>query len=235
MPKFSTTGLFSGGESGAALGASFGGPMGALAGGALGGLTGGLFGNQGRKSPGVKQVPTMNQDQLAGLSQLMQLFQQQGSSNVPRGFDALAEYLDPQSGVYDALQAPAMQQWNERLMPGIAERFGGGYGAESGALSSSGFGQALGGGMSELLTNLAGMRAQMQQQSASSLIDKYRELGATGLGASPFDYIKTKGKPSSVMSGLSGLSDRIGDEGRNQGYSMGKQGIKQLLSKLGLG
>ena len=81
-----------------------------------------------------------------------------------------------------------MQQFNEQVLPQIAERFGG-----MGALSSSGFGQALGGAASGLQSQLAQLFSQMQQQAVGQEYGQFNNLSQQGLNYQPFAYQNEKG------------------------------------------
>jgi hypothetical protein len=100
-----------------------------------------------------------------------------------------------QGQAFDQFSQPYMQQFQEQILPQIAERFAG-----MGALSSSGFGQALGGAASGLQGQLAQLFSQLQQQAAGQQYDQYNNLGQqygnlaqTGLGYQPFAYNKQEG------------------------------------------
>jgi hypothetical protein len=105
-------------------------------------------------------------------------------------------------GAYDKFSAPYLQQFQEHMLPQIAERFAG-----QGALSSSAFGQALGGASSGLQSNLAQLFSQLQQQSASQQYGQFNQMSQTGLGYSPFQYHETGGSQGALIPILTGLAN----------------------------
>lgn len=123
-----------------------------------------------------------------------QLFGQlQGLSGQGGGFNQatnlLQDYLNPQSDVYKNFEAPYRQEFEQQTLPGIANRYAG-LNAMGGGLSSSGFGQALGAAGSQLQTNLAGMKSQLQRQSINDILGQYNQMSNLGLNAQPFGYQK---------------------------------------------
>lgn len=89
-----------------------------------------------------------------------------------QAFGNLQQLLDPSSQAYDAFTQPHMTQFNEQTLPMLAERFAG-AGANSGALSSSGFGQSLGAAGAGLQGNLAQLKAGLQQQAGNQIFSQY--------------------------------------------------------------
>lgn len=103
--------------------------------------------------------------------------------------DILKQYLEPGSEAYQAFANPYMQEFEQQTIPGLSERFAG-MGAQGGALSSSGFGQALGAAGGNLQTNLAQLRAQLQQKATGDIFGEYNRA----LGQQPFGYKQNPGK-----------------------------------------
>lgn len=71
---------------------------------------------------------------------------------------------DPQA--FAAFEAPAQRQFNEQIIPDLAEQFAG---MGAGALSSSGFRNAAVGAGADLSERLASMRAGLRESAASNL------------------------------------------------------------------
>ncbi len=145
-----------------------------------------LFGSKDK----MKKVPTGSPQQQSFhnniLSQLQQMLQGGG------GYDQSQKYYQNllqggQEG-FENFSDPYMQQFNEQALPEIAERFAG-----AGALSSSGFGQALGGARAGLQSQLAQLFSALQNQAAGSLTNQFNQLGQTGLNYQPFAYQNKKG------------------------------------------
>ena len=169
------------------MGAQFG-PYGAAAGGILGGL-GGLFSDDS-----LKKIPTMTKEQKKLLSQQISQLMQGGQLGdaYTSALGQLQQLLDPSPEAMEAFTAPYMRQFEEQTVPGLAEKFAG-AGATGGALSSSGFGQALGAAGAGLQENLANLKANLQQQAISGITGQYQNLLGTSLGAQPFGYQSPQG------------------------------------------
>ena len=93
-----------------------------------------------------------------------------------------------QEGAYNQFAQPYMQQFESQILPMIAEKYGG-----MGALSSSGFGQALGGAGAGLQSQLAQLFSSLQGQAAQSQYGQYNQMNQTALGYSPFAYNENQG------------------------------------------
>lgn len=184
----------SGGAAGAGMGA-VGGPWGAAIGGVLG-LLGGGFGGKGKKDQ-FRQIETMSPQQKQILSHLAQMLGPEGQMGQAygQGLGGLQEMMDPSSAAYQRFEAPHLQQFEQQTIPGLAERFAG-AGPMGGALSSSGFGQSLGAAGSQLQTNLAGMKAGLQQQAIRDILQQYQGMTGQALSAKPFGYTYQPGSPS---------------------------------------
>ncbi len=200
---------------GAGAGAgSAGGPWGAALGGALG-LLGG-FGGGGQKDK-MRQFETMLPEQKKQLLQYLQMLGPQGQmgQGFQQGLGGLTEMLDPSSAAYQRFEAPHLQQFEQQTVPGLAERFAG-AGPMSGALSSSGFGQSLGAAGSQLQTQLAGMKAGLQQNAIRDIMSQYQGMSGQAMGAQPFGYTYQPGSPGFGQSMLTGWAG-AGMPGLEQG------------------
>lgn len=150
-----------------------------------------LFGQEGK----MEQLPTMTPQQQQLLSQLL------GGISGPlgMGFERLSELLSGRPEAFEAFQAPAMRQFEEQIVPGIAERF---TGMGGGAQRSSAFQQALGQAGAGLSERLAAQRAGLQQGAMGQL----SQLLGMGMGAKPFGYQYTP----STGGFLGGLAPGVG-------------------------
>ena len=211
-------GAGSGALAGAGTGAAFG-PWGAASGGVLGGLLGLLGGGEEDE---LSQMQTGTPEQQALHNQI--LAQAMGMNQQGGGYQNAQNYYNsmfqPGNQAYENFSAPYMNQFNEQILPQIAERFAGG-----GALSSSGFGQALGGAGAGLQAQLAQLFASLQNQAAGSLTNQYNQLANTGLGHEQFAYKRKPGSAGFAAPFLSGLSGEIG---KASGNAIGK-GISDLF------
>jgi hypothetical protein len=146
------------------------------------------------------------------------------SLNQGQGYDRamglLQGYLDPNSSVYQNFEAPYLNQFNEQIVPQLAERFAG-LGANSGALSSSGFAQALGGAGAGLTANLAGLKANLQRSSIQDILGQYQNF----LANQPFSYVdQTPGMLSNVFTKLGSLPNPYGAPNLGKGSSSANLG-----------
>jgi hypothetical protein len=114
--------------------------------------------------------------------------------------------LQPGSEAFQNFSSPYMQQFMEQILPMIGERFAG-----MGALSSSGFGQALGGAGAGLQAQLAQLFASLQNQAAGAQTGQYNQLTQQGLGYQPFAYNKQKGSEGFLSPFISSLASSAGE------------------------
>lgn len=188
-------GAAGGALTGAGAGATLG-PWGAVGGGLLGGISGLLSGDA--KNDRLKKVATGTKEQQALHSNI--LSKAMGMQQGQQGYDLANQYYNNllggnQGQAFQQFADPYMQQFQEQVLPQIAERFAG-----LGALSSSGFGQALGGAASGLQGQLAQLFSQLQSQAAGQQYNQYNQFGQQqnqlaqlGLGYEPFQYVNQKG------------------------------------------
>ena len=146
-----------------------------------------LFGSDAKMKKFDQYSPEQNDFFKQFMSQLQGLGGQGGGAQNAMGL--LQDYLNPESDVYKNFEKPYMQEFEQQTLPGIANRYAG-LNAMGGGLSSSGFGQSLGAAGSQLQTNLAGMKSQMQRQSINDILGQYNQMANMGLNAQPFGYQK---------------------------------------------
>ena len=135
-----------------------------------------LFGKEHQAK--TTQLPTMNPEQMNMLNSMLS----QMMGPMSQGMGNLSQILSGDPSAFKAFEAPAIRQFNEQIVPGIAERFSG---MGSGAQGSSAFGQQLGAAGAGLSENLAGMRAGLQQNAMGQLM----QMMGMGMGAKPFENI----------------------------------------------
>ena len=211
-----------GGAAGAGAG-SAGGPQGAAIGGLLGLLAG--FGGGGKDAK-LSKIDTMTPEQQQHLQQLLQMLSSEGQlgQGYEGGLQQLMELMDPSSEAQQRFADPYMQQFQQETIPGLAERFAG-AGATGGALSSSGFGQALGGAAGGLQTQLAALKSQIQRGAIQDILGQYQQTSGSALSAQPFGYYQQPGQQglgSSMLQGYAGagfpsLSNLFGSKSSNFG------------------
>lgn len=213
------SGAGTGALGGAGAGSAFG-PWGAAAGGVLGGLIG-LFG--GGSDDTFKKLASGSKEQQALHNSI--LAQAMGMSQQGGGYQQAQDYYNRllggnQQEAFNQFSSPYMQQFNEQMLPQIAERFAG-----AGALSSSGFGQALGGAASGLQSQLAQLFSALQSQAAGAQTNQYNQLAQTGLNYQPFAYNRQQGSAGFLQPLLAGVA---GEVGKPIGSALGS-GISDLF------
>ena len=119
-----------------------------------------LFG--GTQPEQTKQISGLDPQQ----QQLFQQFLSQLGGPMQQGIGNLSNILSGNPEAFKAFEAPAMNQFNQQIVPGLAEKFSS---LGSGAQGSSAFGQRLGQAGANLSQNLAGMRANMQSGAMDQL------------------------------------------------------------------
>jgi hypothetical protein len=177
-----------------------------------------LFGS----SDQLKKVPTMTPQQ----NQLLQSLLSQLGIGGPQGNtpgtaggnyqlaqDFINQLLQGNEEAFNRYEAPYKRQFQEEIIPGLAERFAG-MGALGGGLSSSGFGQALGSAGAGLSERLASLRSGLQQQAGQQATNQFNLLSNLGLSAQPFGYERIQGQPGvlgqALGIGLGGLTGGLG-------------------------
>jgi hypothetical protein len=167
----------------------------------------------------LKKVPTgtEQQQQFGGhdlISMLQQMMQVGGGQNLANQHDKNLLGQGPEA--FNQFSAPYLQQFQEQMIPEIAERF-----AKNGALSSSGFGQALGGASSNLQAQLAQLFSQLQGQAAGRQQGQFQNLSQLGLNYQPFAYNQKQGSQGF-------LGPALGVLGNSFLGPMGGTGLGQL-------
>lgn len=174
-----------------------------------------LFGHKAS----YEQVPTMDPQQQQLLQQLLG-----GLSGGNAGGGAMGSGMNFLQGILGGdtskFEAPLMRQFNEQIVPGIAERFSG---AGAGAQSSGAFGQQLGAAGAGLSENLGALRGGLQMQALGPLM----QMLQTGMGAKPFE---TMYKPE-TQGFMGAMAPGIG-QGIGMGLTGGMSGIGSGLSAL---
>jgi len=162
-----------------------------------------LFGSPDK----LKKVPTGTKSQEALhnniLAQAMGLTEG-GGYNLAQNY--YNNFLgDNRQQAYDQFSQPYLQQFQEQILPMIAERFAG-----QGALSSSGFGQALGGSAAGLQSQLAQLFSELQRQAAGQQYNQFNQLSQTGLNYQPFAYQQQQGSGGFLQPLLGGIGAAMG-------------------------
>jgi hypothetical protein len=171
---------------------------------------------------GYSSFNTGTKQQSNFLQQLLGQLQGQ-SSNIgqnplfQQGSNFLQQLLSGSPESSAAFEAPAMRQFNEQIVPGIAERFSG---LGAGAQSSSAFQQALGQAGAGLSENLQALRSGLQMNAlpqalgyAQQPISNLQGFGQLGLGTQTKGFMP-KQQPfwQQLLAGLSGGAGQFGGQ-----------------------
>ena len=175
------------------------------------------------------QRGTLTGGQQQGLDQILnQLKSMAGQGGAYSGAqNYLQGLLSGDPNAFAQFEAPYRQQFEQQTLPGIAERFAG-LNPMGGGLSSSGFGQALGGAGAQLQAQLAGLHGGLRNQAVGQAFGQYNQLANQGLGTRAFE--------NQYQPGSGGLFGGLGT-GAAQGFGQlgGMAGLLKLLSMFGLG
>lgn len=134
-----------------------------------------LFG----KGDKMSQVSTKTPQQTQAINSISQT----GGLSDNAAFGAGSDFLQRLfGGDISAFEGPLMQQFNQQIIPDIAERFGG-----MGAGSSSGLNQALSQAAENLQTQLGAQRSQLMLSALPQLLQFAQQpinnqLNASGMG-----------------------------------------------------
>lgn len=122
-----------------------------------------LFGKEG----GFEQLSTLSPEQQQLWQQLAAAIQGEGAGGAfGESADYFRDILSGDSETQRQLEAPLMRQFEQDIMPGLAEQFAG---MGSGGLSSSGFQLAGAQAGTDLSERLGAIRAGLRQQAAQGL------------------------------------------------------------------
>lgn len=122
-----------------------------------------------------------------------------GGQQLPQAFDFLQGILSQDPERMKQFEAPAMRQFEEEIIPTIAERFTG-----ADAQKSSAFGQQLGKAGAGLSERLAAQRGGMGMDALSKL----QSLLSGGLGQR-FETAIRPGQPGLAQAGIGGLGQLL--------------------------
>ncbi len=179
-----------------------------------------LFGSPDKQTKLPTGTP--EQEALHGdiLGQLKQMLESGGGYNLAQNYNN--NLLQPGQEGFNQFAQPYMQEFEQKLLPQIAERFAG-----QGALSSSGFGQAIGGAASDFQSKLAQLFTSLQQQAAQSNLNQFNQMSNTGLNYEPFTYKNQQGNQGILGTLGTGFLNKFGGGFGNAAAS----GIVNLFSK----
>ena len=150
----------------------------------------GLFWEEGR-DPSWEKISNFTPEQQRLFSKDLQRTQQ-NAGGYKNAMGILQKYLNPESDIYKNFEQPYLNQFNQQIVPELAERFGG-MNAMGSGLMTSGFGQALGAAGSNLQAQLAAMKQQYQRQSINDYLNQYNQSVNRGLNTQSFQNVYDPG------------------------------------------
>lgn len=167
--------------------------------------------------PSLKRFETLNsgqKDLLRSLLKHLNLSQSETEQNplFQEGQSYLQSILSQNPEMMKQFEAPYLRQFEEEIVPGLAERFSG-----MGARSSSAFQQALGSQGAGLAERLASLRANLGLNAAQQGLgysqvpfSQQFQRASLGLGTPAFGYQAFGGTPGLGQSTLSSLGQGFG-------------------------
>lgn len=148
----------------------------------------------------MKQYSTMTPEQM-GVQSGIYDFLQGGKSNMPGG-DYMQSLFSNDPSAFRAYEAPMMRQFNEEVVPGLAERFSG---SGMGGRQSSAFQNQMGQAGMKLSEALGAQRANLRQGAMSNIMQML------GLSQTPtFENVYQAGQPGAAQGIFSGLAQGVG-------------------------
>lgn len=194
-----------------------------------------LFGSKDR----IKKQQLLNKDQQAALKNYFQ----QGIETRPlynAGSSYLQSLLSNSPEAFQAFQQPYLENFQQNIAPGIAERFGS-VGTGAGGTQSSAFANSLAQAGRGLQSDLAALRGNMQLGSLGQALGYAQQpISNTlaGLGVQPFQYTNrpgTNGFASPILGAIGGAA--AGPFGAMFGSSLGNSlfGNQRQPPSLGMG
>jgi hypothetical protein len=192
-------------------------------------LLGGMMGGGGGGGD-TQQLPTMTPEQLKLLNDIIaQIDPQQLSlyndSTYKAGLPFLMQLL---GGDTSAIEQPVMRQFNEQILPGIANRVSG---LGAGAQRSSGYQNMLSDAASDLAGNLASLKYNARSNALNTALsysqagnNSLMNMASLALGKEPFGYQHTPSTPGMMDSLGSGLMGALG-QGLGTGLSSKISGL----------
>lgn len=194
------------------------------------GILSSIFGNKGGGDE-FKQVDRLSRPQRGFLNQIYNKGTVENSPLYGSGSDFLQRLLSSDPEMMAQFEAPYMQNFEQNIVPGIAERFAG-MGTGSGAGSSSALFNSLSQAGRSLQTDLAGLRGGMQMQGLGQALQYAQQPYSNKLAAlnvSPFENVFMPRQPGAMDSVLSTLPTALLSMGSMFGGTGGSAG--QVPSK----
>ncbi len=146
----------------------------------------------------IQQVPKFTQPQQEIFSQL----QTGAAGAIPAGFEQILAMLTQDPEAAKQFEAPAMRQFHQEIIPGIAQKFTSQFG--TGSKSSSGFRQAMAAAGAGLSENLQLQRGERSDQALKQLM----QMVGGALTPQHESIIRPR-QPGLVETGMSGILQNL--------------------------
>lgn len=199
-------------------------------------LISGLFNKSGRND--MRKLPTMAPYQQRAFQQGVEN-PIQNTPSYQSGNSFLQRILSSDPEAFKAFEEPLYQNFEQKILPTIGERFAG-AGTGAGALNSSAFGGQLAQAGRGLQTDLAALRSGLQMQSLPQALAYAQQPYANNFAQSQiptFAYQHQQGAGNPFGPLAQGIGQGIGFNAFGQSGGMGGMGggLQGLFSFLGGG
>lgn len=134
---------------------------------------------------------------IPGRQQLYQQMLAGTRQGLPQGYDFINRLLSGDQSIFQELEAPALRQFSEQIVPQLAERY---TAFGEGGQGSSAYQQQLAAAGSRLAQDLAGQRAGYRM----SALDRLMQQAGQTMQATPYDLVPRT--PGLLESGLGALT-----------------------------
>lgn len=187
-----------------------------------------FFGDKDRTS----QLSTLAPQQQQSLSNVIGQISPQGQAgqNYSSAQQYLSRLLGGDKEAYNMFASPYIQNFEQQIIPQIAERFAGLGGPLASGEASSGFGQALSGAGAQLQAQLANLFANLQQNASSQAMGQYNNLANLGLNTRAVENIYQPGSTGALGGILSGAAQGLGYGFGGPFGAMAASGISGLFN-----
>ncbi len=165
-----------------------------------------LFGNE-------SEMKGFNKESLSALLRMLSGGGLANDQTYQSGNNYLQNLLNPSSNAFQAFENPYMQNFQQNIIPDIANRFAG-MGTGASGLNSSGFQQTLGQAGRGLQSDLAAMRGNMQMQGLPMALQYAQQPVSNKLNAAqsvPNQYYEKPGQQGLVQGGLNSFLQGFGN------------------------
>jgi hypothetical protein len=171
----------------------------------MGGFSDFMFGSD-------SSMKGFNSQSLQALLQLLKGGGLENNAGYQGGSNFLQNLFSNDPNQMQQFQAPYMQNFEQNIVPGIANRFAG-MGTGASGMNSSGFQQTLAQAGRGLQTDLAQMRGQMQMQGLPQALQYAQQPISnkmTAAGMVPNQYYETPGQPGFVQGAANAYFSGLG-------------------------